>query len=70
MWLGMASRLQKLLDGAPNPERRGEIAQAAMRLVDPKGMGAQYQFLAITPPGVNEVYPFKDVEEALKGGKA
>jgi hypothetical protein len=57
--LGLQARLQKLLDSAPTPERKEDLRQGAMRLIDRLGMGSQYQVMGVTttPPEV-EVYPF------------
>jgi NADH dehydrogenase [ubiquinone] 1 alpha subcomplex assembly factor 7 len=61
--LGLAPRLDRLLQSAPTRERRGEIAGAARRLVQEDGMGGEYQFLGITPKvrgkGEKGVYPFE-----------
>jgi NADH dehydrogenase [ubiquinone] 1 alpha subcomplex assembly factor 7 len=57
--LGLGARLQRLLDSATTPERKEDIRRAVTRLIDPLGMGTQYQVMGITTtePGV-EVYPF------------
>jgi NADH dehydrogenase [ubiquinone] 1 alpha subcomplex assembly factor 7 len=65
--LGLAPRLDRLLQSAPTRERKVEIANAARRLVDERGMGGEYQFLGVTPRRVveevvkegEEVYPFE-----------
>jgi NADH dehydrogenase [ubiquinone] 1 alpha subcomplex assembly factor 7 len=65
--LGLAPRLDRLLQSAPTKERKIEIANAARRLVDEDGMGGEYQFLGITPRAAGEgseeeqvrVYPFE-----------
>lgn len=64
--LGLAPRLDKLLQSAKTKERKLDIANAARRLVDENGMGGEYQFLGITPRAVPKdeskppapVYPF------------
>jgi len=35
-----------------------DIQKGAQRLVDPLGMGAQYQVMGIVSPTKEEVYPF------------
>lgn len=57
--LGLKPRLQKLIDASPTPERQDDIRKGAGRLIDPLGMGSQYQVMGIstTAPGI-EVYPF------------
>ncbi|KAJ9101897.1 hypothetical protein QFC21_003237 [Naganishia friedmannii] len=66
--LGLAPRLDKLLQSAKTKERKLEIANAARRLVDVNGMGGEYQFLGITPrkavpaeqpKQLTPVYPFE-----------
>jgi NADH dehydrogenase [ubiquinone] 1 alpha subcomplex assembly factor 7 len=63
MSLGLAPRLDRLLQSAATRERKVEIAQAARRLVDADGMGGEYKFLGVTPPrpegGAEPVYPFE-----------
>ncbi len=56
--LGLAPRLDRLLQSAPTTERKIDIAQAARRLVDVNGMGGEYKFMGFTPEGVDKVYPF------------
>ncbi|KDR78957.1 hypothetical protein GALMADRAFT_244641 [Galerina marginata CBS 339.88] len=46
--MGLALRLRTLLQAAKTEEHQNTIHGAAMRLVDPKGMGRQYQVLGIT----------------------
>lgn len=59
--LGLAPRLQKLLDAAPSPDRRADLARGARRLVDPMGMGEQYQVMGLVGGKIaGEVYPFID----------
>lgn len=57
--LGLEARLRKLMDTAATPERKDDIRKGATRLIDPMGMGSQYQVMGIsmTPEG-EEVYPF------------
>jgi NADH dehydrogenase [ubiquinone] 1 alpha subcomplex assembly factor 7 len=56
--LGMEPRLQKLLDSASTPERKEDIRKAGARLIDPLGMGTQYQVMGVVPEGQKDVYPF------------
>lgn len=61
--LGLAPRLDRLLQSASTRERKVEIAQAARRLIDADGMGDEYKFLGVTPTSRSEgraesVYPF------------
>ena len=46
--LGLPLRLQGLLKAAKTDQRREEIRSAAARLVDPTGMGKEYQVMGIT----------------------
>jgi len=46
--LGLPLRLQGLLKAANTDARREEIRSAAERLVDPMGMGKEYQVMGIT----------------------
>lgn len=57
--LGLEARLRKLIDTATTLERKDDIRKGATRLIDPLGMGSQYQVMGIsaTPEG-EEVYPF------------
>lgn len=63
--MGLAPRLDQLLQSATTKERKVQIANAARRLVEEDGMGGEYQFLGITPRKVGEehvdeaVYPFE-----------
>lgn len=63
--LGLSMRVKKLLEA--NPEaRRADIERAAARLIDPAGMGEQYQVLGVSAPAQShagaeehaEMYPF------------
>jgi NADH dehydrogenase [ubiquinone] 1 alpha subcomplex assembly factor 7 len=60
--LGMGTRVDKLIDSASSQERKDDISGSAKRLVDPLGMGAQYQVMGIVPSSgeghEEEVYPF------------
>ena len=47
--LGLAPRLDRLLQSATIRERKKQIANAARRLLQEDGMGGEYQFLGITP---------------------
>ena len=60
MQLGLQLRLQGLLKVAKTDERRQEISSAAARLVDPTGMGKEYQVMGITgkPSGELKSWPF------------
>ncbi|WVR05590.1 hypothetical protein IAU60_002609 [Kwoniella sp. DSM 27419] len=68
--LGLQPRLRKLIDSAPE-DRRDDISKAAQRLIDPLGMGAQYQVMGIDSAAAegSEVYPFparvKEVSKVL-----
>ncbi|WVF70972.1 hypothetical protein IAT40_005768 [Kwoniella sp. CBS 6097] len=58
--LGLQPRLRKLLESAPE-DRKEDIAKGAKRLIDPLGMGAQYQVMGISSGPVDstsEIYPF------------
>ncbi|GHJ86517.1 hypothetical protein NliqN6_2919 [Naganishia liquefaciens] len=63
--LGLAPRLDRLLQSAKTKEQKIQIANAARRLVQEDGMGGEYQFLGITPRPAGsqaveeEVYPFE-----------
>lgn len=46
--MGLPFRLQGLLKAAKSEERREDLRGAAARLVDPVGMGKEYQVLGIT----------------------
>ena len=46
--MGLQLRVDALKRAARDEERKKEIETAAERLVDPTGMGHQYQFLAVT----------------------
>ena len=48
MQLGLPFRLEGLLKAAKTDERRQEIRSAAASLVDPTGMGKEYQVMGIT----------------------
>jgi NADH dehydrogenase [ubiquinone] 1 alpha subcomplex assembly factor 7 len=63
MALGLQTRLSKLIDNAPNDDRRRDLQQAVKRLIDPLGMGTQYQVMGVAPLEDGEamseaVYPF------------
>ncbi|WVQ96988.1 hypothetical protein IAU59_004097 [Kwoniella sp. CBS 9459] len=58
--LGLQPRLRKLIDSAPE-DRREDITKGAKRLIDPLGMGAQYQVMGISSGPAEagqEIYPF------------
>ena len=46
--MGLRTRVAALAAAVRNPHRRAQIERAAERLVDPTGMGAQYQVMALT----------------------
>jgi hypothetical protein len=58
----VTTRLQGLLKAAKTDERRQEICSAAARLVDPTGMGKEYQVMGITnkPSEKLESWPFPE----------
>lgn len=57
--LGLEARLRKLMDSATTEDRKEDIRKGATRLIDPLGMGSQYQVMGIsTTPEGEEVYPF------------
>ncbi len=63
MALGLQTRLSKLIDNAPNDDRRQDLQQAVKRLIDPLGMGTQYQVMGVAPLGQADgepevFYPF------------
>jgi NADH dehydrogenase [ubiquinone] 1 alpha subcomplex assembly factor 7 len=64
--MGLRLRLSRLLENAATDERRAAIQGAANRLVDPTGMGTQYQVMGITSETGGEVkqtvWPFVQTE--------
>lgn len=63
--MGYHARLSKLLNTAAEEIRNLRIRQAGQRLIDPIGMGKQYQVLGVTGNGRleskgvgEEVWPF------------
>lgn len=46
--MGLQARVSALKAAAKDEDRRKQIEQAANRLVDPTGMGSQYQVMALT----------------------
>lgn len=54
--MGLGLRLRTLLQAAGSEARREEIHGAAMRLIDMKGMGAEYKVLGVT--GGEGSWPF------------
>ncbi|WVW80448.1 hypothetical protein I302_102430 [Kwoniella bestiolae CBS 10118] len=62
--LGLQPRLRKLLDSATDEGRKEDIRKAAQRLIDPLGMGGQYQVMGVTDDRAlkgaegGEIYPF------------
>jgi NADH dehydrogenase [ubiquinone] 1 alpha subcomplex assembly factor 7 len=67
--LGLQPRLDKLLKAASTEERRMDIRKGAKRLIDPLGMGAQYQVMGIVSPSKEEVYPFPYVRPTPATGE-
>jgi NADH dehydrogenase [ubiquinone] 1 alpha subcomplex assembly factor 7 len=56
--LGLQPRLEKLLSSA-SADRREDMRKGGLRLIDPLGMGKEYQVMGITStPDTVEVYPF------------
>ncbi|TPX63202.1 hypothetical protein SpCBS45565_g06797 [Spizellomyces sp. 'palustris'] len=56
--MGIGPRMNMLLANA-DAQRRKDIATAFDRLVSPLGMGTVYKFMALTPEGAPEPYPFQ-----------
>ena len=58
--MGLELRLQSLLKAAGSEKQQKEIRTAAARLVDPIGMGKEYQVMGITNKESKEtvVWPF------------
>ena len=54
--MGVEVRLQALLSRLPDG-RQSEVQGSVSRLIDPLGMGTQYQFMAVVP-GKQAPYPF------------
>lgn len=67
--MGLRLRVDALARNAETDERRAAIQDAANRLVDPIGMGKEYQVMAIThlgstkPQASADVWPFVEVIE-------
>lgn len=63
-------RTKVLVSAAESEQRKQEIQNASNRLVDPQGMGTQYQFLGIISNDVTtgEVlpHPFGDADSTEK----
>ncbi|WWC96656.1 hypothetical protein V866_003528 [Kwoniella sp. B9012] len=70
--LGLQPRLRKLLDSATDERRKEDIRKSAQRLIDPLGMGGQYQVMGITNDSAlrvaegGEIYPFIKKKEESK----
>ncbi|WVQ65216.1 uncharacterized protein L199_003389 [Kwoniella botswanensis] len=70
--LGLQPRLRKLLDSATDEKRKEDIRKSAQRLIDPLGMGGQYQVMGITNDSAlrvaegGEIYPFIKKKEESK----
>jgi NADH dehydrogenase [ubiquinone] 1 alpha subcomplex assembly factor 7 len=60
--LGLAPRLDRLLQAATTTERKMNIASAARRLIMEDGMGGQYKVMGIAPAWRKGrgVYPFEN----------
>ena len=61
--MGLQLRVDGLRRAAKSEERRRELEDSANRLIDPIGMGKEYQVLGITSTGaqgkgVESVWPF------------
>ncbi|KAG9015939.1 hypothetical protein FRB90_004115 [Tulasnella sp. 427] len=54
--MGIEVRCNALMRNAPSDERRKDIEHSVKRLIDPIGMGTQYQVMAVTPK--EKPYPF------------
>jgi NADH dehydrogenase [ubiquinone] 1 alpha subcomplex assembly factor 7 len=68
--MGLRLRVDALVRNAKTDERRAAIRDAAKRLVDPVGMGKEYQVTAITnfhssaeAQAPADVWPFVEVKE-------
>lgn len=61
--MGIEVRCNALMHAAVDDERRKDIEHSVKRLVDPLGMGTQYQVMAVTPK--EKPYPFL---EAMDNG--
>lgn len=57
--MGVAPRLDTLLNSAQSKESKLSIANSAKRLVDVRGMGSQYKFMAAFNANHQNRYPFK-----------
>lgn len=55
--MGVSVRVQRLLAGVEDAEKRTRIEKGAQRLMDPLGMGTQYKVLGITS-STGDTYPF------------
>ncbi|KAI0925513.1 hypothetical protein AcV5_008230 [Taiwanofungus camphoratus] len=65
--MGIKARVDALKRGANSEDRKKEIEMAAQRLVDPTGMGIQYQVMSMIgargiEPTVEERWPFVETE--------
>jgi NADH dehydrogenase [ubiquinone] 1 alpha subcomplex assembly factor 7 len=65
--MGLEVRLNKLITMARD-DRRKHIKEGAERLIDPLGMGSQYQVMGIVPSEGSEtdVYPFAPLSQNLR----
>lgn len=59
----LTSRVQALVGGSTDPERKKTIESAAKRLIDPTGMGGQYKVLAFENRGEARSMEVKEEEE-------
>ncbi|KAI0368764.1 DUF185-domain-containing protein [Pilatotrama ljubarskyi] len=69
--MGLQARLDALTASAGDEERKKQIEQAAKRLVDPTGMGTQYQIMGLTgkrktPFTDEERWPFVEVQSSAQ----
>ena len=62
--MGLELRVKAVLEALPTEEKKEAFINAAVRLVDPEGMGEQYKVLGLTRinPGY-PVWPFIDPTE-------
>lgn len=67
--LGIEKRVETLVKNAKDKERGKEIDQAAKRLIDPNGMGAQYKVLGICAESQSGGTNVKQVEEGITSGQ-
>ncbi|KAI0360170.1 DUF185-domain-containing protein [Trametes cingulata] len=73
--MGLQARLDALKSSASDEERKKQIEQAAKRLVDPTGMGTQYQIMGLTGKRKTaltdeERWPFVEVQNRAQNTEA